>query len=451
MSGSKSHPRTSTKSDNKSDSKSSSKSAPKADAKEPSTERSSSSKKPREVKDPLSGKAVPSSKPTAAKKARKPKKPTVEEKVLDIKKLTQEDKAMLKNLVNLSDNCLTIMEAAGMGPKQGKNGQKTVACNILYTYAQSYRKILNHVNTKVPDHMPYYFEFYLKYRSSILQSHKQPDWMDPKDSKEAKETKDSKDSKSSKSKSVPEERKKPPQIHFRHDRPEVAKRNYILPVAICYSEAATLRDKIDKKSYDNENKRIKAQGHLNYQLANLLQYWLLMVIIDAVVLNDAEHPDLGKLKTLAEFFRGQTYLKPVDSDDSSESSDESDNSGQERLNSFASKISNGKAKKLPGGVLTDLVGDFLGGDENGNGGIESIQSVMQDLSAKSKKGEKVNTKELLQETVSAAEPFFEKIIGRVQSLAQDMEGGDDDSSSGSGSDDSSSGSDDSSSGTDSTE
>ena len=147
------------------------------------------------------------------------------------------------------------------------------------------------------------------------------------------------------------------EIHYGKNKPEVAKRNYILTISSAYNEAKKMRDEVDNTKYKNANDKKTAMSEPEYTYAESLHYRLIMVILDA--LGD-EHKDCNKLIKIRDIFAKKAGIS--ESEESDSDSDESNEFVSELTKMTGGKVTNKDTKKIFKGVIGDG-GIFKGAGE----------------------------------------------------------------------------------------
>jgi len=175
------------------------------------------------------------------------------------------------------------------------------------------------------------------------------------------------------------------------------KNKYCLKIGAAYVSAWNIRQEMDKRinEMENPNEQEMERGKYEYSFTELLNYYLYLVIADAL---GKLHTDYGRVLALSEIFRNRTYL--------ADKEDDGEGSGEGGLGETISKATGGK---VAGTSITKAI-DNLASNE---GVINGIVNIF-DKAAKSREvgGENKTVASMLVELA----PDIEATLGGLSDL-----------------------------------
>lgn len=254
----------------------------------------------------------------------------------------QDEKRYRDNMIRLTS---VIIEVLTFQDKRRPNS----TVNPFVTYAENFKGVSSKANAKMSLlHVPFFDVFNL-HRASILGSDGNPLW--------------------AVTKAI--------DVHFGKGG-KWHKKNYILKIGAAFYKASTLRAEADKKIADtrakgteNENETQATVNQYWYLFNDLLHYYLLEVIADAL---GVEHQDYDAVKSLSSHFCERSHLR-AKSPASDEKSDEDD-------------IGHKLGKVTGGGIGGKKINAAIRGMTSEGGILDNIDEMMTKVQDTPKTGDK---------------------------------------------------------------
>lgn len=246
------------------------------------------------------------------------------------KKTTTGPKAPVNNpRENLMKHVKLVIEVLGF--------ENNNVSNKMIELSTRYKKLVSRSDMKIEQQHALFRELFFTYRDEILSS--------GKIDKTTKEI-----SISAAAWAV----KKPVEIWFGEHSEKYRKNEYRLKISAAYTRAQQIRDSMDKKiarDIDNPNLAELEKGLYQYNFIEMLNYYLYLVISDAL---GVIHADYAAVKKLSEDFRAKTCLR----DRPEDVEDEAGNAIGDAISKAAAVSGKGKVdgKKI-GQAIDTLAGD----------------------------------------------------------------------------------------------
>jgi hypothetical protein len=284
----------------------------------------------------------------------------------------ESEKKYLSNVKNFALLVKEILETKNDEKVSSRTTKK--AKSPIIEAANRYIKSLDTANCNVLIHLKLFLEYYQEFSKYILKSDKNPEWMN--NHKNA--------------------------INIQLGKGTAFEnKNITLKISVACNIALKMKSDIDEASYDNDNEKEEALGNYTYQFVDLFYYRLLLVIKDALEINNLKD-DIKKIDKLIVHHKAKTHLNSSSSSSSSE--DDDGDTGAGGISNFLKNVTGGE--NISAKHITKTLEDITSKKEI----TDKLASTFDNIEKKSKGKEKMGGKEMFSSVMEDLAPALGSIF-----------------------------------------